>query len=455
MDPSLQTGDHRPGADLRRLAAEARYNGAALARAVNAIGTETGLSLHYGRASAAQWLSGTRPRPPVPGLLAEALARRLGRGITLADIGCGNPGPAAGWDTNPVAQLTTLADIDGPRRRGVPHTCVYSLGALAIPAWGRGGVLRVVGPDTDASVMRVGSDQVAAADTMLHLFAATDAAHGAAAIRPATAYYLAATIGPWLRASATSRVHSEMLSIGARLSYLCGFLCTDDELDGAAQRYYLIALRLAVEADDPVTYAIALRGLSVQAHALGHHTHSLALAEAAHAAGIGAPPVTRAFLDGQLALASAAIGDRRNAVAHLRAAEHHLNRAVDSTDAVGIHHLASFAHQKAGIRSCLGDRTGAITALQRSIRDRPAAERRSRAITLARLAELQLVSGRLDDAVASWHRFLDDYPAVDSVRVHRAFNGMRARLRPYAAESPATTLLHRAAGLYRITRRSG
>jgi tetratricopeptide (TPR) repeat protein len=433
----MDTMDNRAATarTLRALLAEACCSGAELARSVNRIGAESGMSLRYGRASVAQWLSGTRPRPPVPGLVAEALTRRLGRVITPDDLGYDADQP---WDIDPVLDLCTLAGETDHR--------VYQMSALSVPAQRTSSEIATTG----SSAIRIGAGEVTAATTMLQLFAATEAAIGAADTRPVTANYLSTTISAWLRAPAPDQVHRDLLSVAARLAYLCGFQCVDDEKDGAAQRYYRAALQLSAEAGDMIARAVVLRGMSYQAHTLGHHTQALALAEAAHTAGTGAPPSTRAFLLGQLALACAATADRHRAVTHLRTAEYDLLRATDDTAAVGVHHEASLAHQLAATRANLGDRAGAITALHRSLRHRPATERRSRALTLARLAELQLQQGELEEAVVTWHRFLDDYPGVNSARAHTALANLRGRVRPHIKNHAANELLYRATTLLHL-----
>jgi hypothetical protein len=92
------------------------------------------------------------------------------------------------------------------------------------------------------------------------------------------------------------------------------------------------------------------------------------------------------------------------------------------------------------VRAKLGDRAGAIQALTVSVRHRPAGERRSRAITLARLAELQLDNGELEAACRTWQRFLHDCPHLSSRRVDRALTSMRARLRPHQNNSAVIAL---------------
>lgn len=79
---------------LAELLAEAGWNGAELARGVNALGTLHGLALRYDRTAVAHWLTGTRPRRPVPELIAAALTDRCGRFVTVEEAGF-DPAPGS------------------------------------------------------------------------------------------------------------------------------------------------------------------------------------------------------------------------------------------------------------------------------------------------------------------------------------------------------------------------
>jgi hypothetical protein len=114
---------------------------------------------------------------------------------------------------------------------------------------------------------------------------------------------------------------------------------------------------------------------------------------------------------------------------------------------MGSYHTASLAHQQAAVCELLGDRRGAIDAMSASVRHRPPGERRSRAITTAWLAELQLAHGHLDEAVVTWHSFLDDYPYLRSGRATAALKRLRSMLRPHAANKSAARLLTQASAL--------
>jgi hypothetical protein len=93
-----------PNGRLRVLIAETGWTGHALAEAVNAVGREAGVPLRYDRSSVAHWLTGTRPPAHVRVFVAEALSRRLGRVVPVADTGLGEAA-AAGGRGRPVTRV--------------------------------------------------------------------------------------------------------------------------------------------------------------------------------------------------------------------------------------------------------------------------------------------------------------------------------------------------------------
>jgi transcriptional regulator with XRE-family HTH domain len=465
-----------PNDRLRRLLDEAGWSGERLARAVNALGAEAGLGLQYRRASVGQWLSGMRPAPAVAALVAEAFSRELGRVVGVAETGleprgAGAPEPAAcpetWFGTDAATRLTELSE-GGPRRRQALAGGVYSLAALRVPGWAeaghdvaaagrrRGAQPSAARTPALAPGWRIGREEVAAADAMLRVFSDADAAFGGGHSRPALAGYLRTVIAPALRAEASPAVRRELLAVASRLTYLCGFMCFDEELHGPAEQYYLAALRLAAEAGYSAGYAITLRAMSVQASTLNHPVPALHLAEAAcTAVPASGSARTRAFLFGQLAVAQAAVGDQRAALADLGTAEAHLERADDEPGPIGVYHGGALGHQHAAVAACLGEQGRAIAALHSSMRHRPPDERRSRAITVARLAELQLAAGHLEAACASWHSFCDDYPRLRSGRVDRALEVLRIRTAAHRGNGTARALHARATALRAQRRAAG
>jgi tetratricopeptide (TPR) repeat protein len=351
-------------------------------------------------------------------------------------------------------RLTSGCDRSS-RHRGYREACVtghdgrpYQKAALTVPAWpGTPTSHADLVPPGDTTT-RPDRSEIQSAAAMLRLFSDTDMMCGGGRARLALTGYLRSTVAPWLAGDTHPTLRRELLTIAARLSYLCGFMCFDDELHGTAQRHYLTSLRLSAESADPIGYALTLRALSVQARILGHYRPAVDLAEAAvHTATSRTTPRVYAFLLGQLAVAHAADGNGHDALTALAAAEKHLSRADRYTPGVAAYHTGSLAHQQAATTACLGDRRNAIKALETSIRHRPVEERRSRAITLARLAELQLAEGQLEQACHTWRHFLDDYPHLTSRRADTAMKTLRASTRPHQNQPAARALLHRATAL--------
>ncbi|MBB0232988.1 hypothetical protein FOE67_26720, partial [Streptomyces calidiresistens] len=121
-----------PNERLRSLLDEADWTQEALARSVNAIGSEIGCPLRYDRTAVAHWLAGTLPREPVPELAAEALSRRIGRPVTPEAAGFGSGGtrssdrgtaggPAHGAGTEPGREARGVAP--GDTADGFAATC--------------------------------------------------------------------------------------------------------------------------------------------------------------------------------------------------------------------------------------------------------------------------------------------------------------------------------------------
>jgi tetratricopeptide (TPR) repeat protein len=181
---------------------------------------------------------------------------------------------------------------------------------------------------------------------------------------------------------------------------------------------------------------------------------ALHLAEAAVETASAAGPVrTRAFLLGQLAVAQAAVGDRRAALNRLGTAEALLERADCEPGAVGAFHLGSLAHQHAAVALSAGDSARAISSLRTSVRLRPPDERRSRAVALSRLAEVQFAAGRLEAACATWHEFCDEYPRLHAARIEQALAVLRRRTAAHLG-NPAARALHARATALRTQHRA-
>jgi tetratricopeptide (TPR) repeat protein len=434
---------------LQALIKEAAWNGKNLAEAVNAVGREANLPLGYSRSSVGQWIAGMIPRRPVPHIVAEALSRRLRRPVTLAEAGFDEtPAEAEQRAEGPLRRLISLAVASDPGNLGTSPYRIYSLSGLAAQALAvTGEVQPVLASDPLKRFMRVDHKDVESADMMLQLFTDADAVGGAGYVRPGLGLYLANTIAPSLYVSAP-QIRAELLPIAARLAHLCGLMCYDEELHGFAQQYYRVALRLCAEASEIGSRSLVLRAMSEQAVSLGHYDHALALArEAVSVAAVALSAPELATLLGQRAVARAAAGDRNGAVADMAAAQAHLKRVNGYERALRDAPEATLACQRGIMLALLGDAPSAIAQMELSVRRRPGADRRSRAITLSRIAYLQLRHGHLEEAIGTWHRFLDDYPAINSGRARTALTLLQSGIRPYQGRPAVGALLARAMSL--------
>ena len=441
-----------PNTRLRALISEARWTGQGLARAVNAAGSELGLDLTYDRTTVSHWLSGSRPPATVARLAAEVLSRRLARVVTVQDTCLGPPGlrtavpaaPDARETYEGAAELVDLCAADAdPSRRAALRDLVYSVAALRAA----GGQLRATANAILDDRRARGSQRAQAVRTMTGLFSTADGLFGGGHIRPALTAYLSGDVAHWLRRPGPPEAQRELTAAVAELGYLAAFVCFDSGLHGLAQRYYLASLGLAGQAQDPALRATILRGMSVQAYSLRHVREALQLAEAADSYSSSLPPARAASLAGQLAVASAANGLHREASAHLRRAEGLLDDRDSADGPVGAYHRSALCYQASEVLAAGGDRRGAIGVLSSSIRQRPDGERRSRAITVARLAHLQLDVGHLEAACGTVGLLCEDYPYLHSARTADSLDALRMRLRPFSRNPEARATLARISAL--------
>ncbi|MDH6139468.1 MULTISPECIES: transcriptional regulator [Kitasatospora] len=433
-----------PNLKLSALLAETRWGLGDFARAVNRLGTETGRRLKYDESAVSHWLSGTRPMAKYQPIVLEALTRKLGRQITAFEAGFADQPDLQPESPDAVVGLVDLGSTDmDPSRRGVLAAGLYSV-ALTIPDW-PDSLSRFARLKTNPHA-RIGMAEVDSVTAMTERISDLEDQFGGRTARPMAAAFLVNNIAPCLRANASEKVRKAMLSAAADHLYLTGHMAMDERADHLAQRYYVNALELAGAAGDHQAYCTALRGMSVQAVDLRHSQVALRLAGAASSASPTAGPRKRAFLAGQLAHASAQVGNRAEALAHLREAEVAMDHAESRTTVVGSYDWSALAYHKGQVRYELGDRAGAIADLQESARLRGPGNRQTRVRYNSLLAERKLEIGHLEEACADWHQVLDDYPLVQS---GRADDRMRAML---TAIGPHIRRNHLARSLYERAR---
>ncbi|MFC4033451.1 hypothetical protein ACFO3J_18475 [Streptomyces polygonati] len=442
----------RPNRPLAALLAEAGWNAGELARAVNALGTTRSLALRYDRTSVAHWLAGSRPRAPVPALVAEVLSTRTGRLLLPEDTGLtrlppGHAAPPGPWpgQGDPAAHLIDLTrgDSDPARRAlflqdGQPRS-LYSPAVLALLEW----------PDRPPAEARPTRAGATAADAqtlqeMTRVFADLAEHHGGGHIRSALAAYLADDAGRVLTAEAPETVRRDLLTAGAQLTHLLGKMTADAGYPALAERYYRTAMGLAHAGGSRPTYAITLRAMSVQALRVRQFRPALQLAEVAvRTATPAAPPAALAFLLTQRAAAHAYQRHPHAALRDLDTAQEHHRGASGPPGPFSDYPRAGLDYQRGQTLLALGRLTDGLSALRDSALHRPAHQRRAAALTNAAIAETLLTLGHLEEACAHWHVFLDLYPHLTSLQADRALGRMLARLRPHQRHRQADSVRER------------
>lgn len=434
---------------LRALLTEARWTQASLARSVNALAAEIDLDLTYDRTAVAHWLSGTRPTPPAPELIAEALTRRLGRVVSRATAGFPDDStapPPAGPAPEGQGAETALAALCGqesdPARRVSARRLPYRKAELAgtagaEPRW-PGPAVGARRPDEEGelSIVRFA----------VRFYSASFNAHGGGSARTALAAYLADDIAPRLRETHDPHTRRGLLVESSRLSFLLARMHQDASVHGLAQRHFNTALQLAAESGDRTAWAVVLRGLSAQGLALGHRRTALHAAEAAVETTRSAHGAAGAYLLSQLAVAQAACGAHQEAIESLGQAEHALEAAEQGTGGPGpfqAYSRAALDFQSAEALRHVGDLPAARTALNRSLARRATEDRRGLALSYAQHAEILVGIGNVEEACAAWQSFLDHYGYLRSGAVDTALSRLRQFLTPFRQLPAAAAVLDR------------
>ncbi|MEW2266296.1 hypothetical protein ACGF5T_31985 [Streptomyces sp. NPDC047853] len=440
----------RHNALLAELLAEADMSAAQLARDVDRLAAAQGLSLRYDRTAVAHWLSGSRPKAPVPDFVAEALTRRTGRPVSPEDTGLTVPAADDRWDDDaereqpgdPLRSLVTLARTDAdPARRSRLLRAVFRQSVPPGPE--PAGLPEGLG--RGARCAGVSEADVERARYMLDQLAGNWSLFGGAHARASSASYIGDDIGRLLLKPASPALRKELLSVTAQLAHIMGDMAADAGYQGLAQRYYYAALRTAAENQERRTRAITLRALSVQAVRMGALRHAVDLADAAvTAADTEDSDDLRAFVHVQRAHARVLSGESRTTVYRdMETAEACMTRAASRPGHFTCYPKAGMAYRKGQVLLRLGHTQAALDALRYAAQDRPVDERRRRAFSQVRVALVLLDLGRVDEACVYGRLFIDEYLFLRSHRSAVLLKELQARLVRFRRVPEAAVLLSR------------
>lgn len=380
-----------PNEKLGTILALAGISNAGLARRVNDLGAQRGLTLRYDKTSVARWVSkGMVPQGAAPHLIAAAIGSKLGRPVPLHEIGLADadPAPEVGLafprDVGAAVRTATeLYRLDLAGRRGAGGGIWQSLaGSFAVSAYAtpasrwlispadssvarslpdpadlkgpkeinglnglngvkeirqaqeaRGGDGRGAdgGGGTDSPPQHVGHSDVAKLREAAEDARRWDSKYGGGDWRSSMVpECLRVDAAPLLLASYSDDVGRALFGAAAELTRLAGWMAFDTGQQEAAQRYYIQALRLARAAADVPLGGYVLASMSLQATYRRFADEGVDLAQAALERNRGlATARTMSFFRLVEARAQAKAGESRACEVALKAAEGWLERSRD------------------------------------------------------------------------------------------------------------------------------
>ncbi|MEU1054474.1 transcriptional regulator [Streptomyces sp. NPDC005876] len=389
---------------LRIVMEEAGSSNTGLARRVNACGAERGLDLRYDKTSVARWLQGQQPRGRVPTVIAEALGRKLGRTVTVDEIGM-NPAPVSGPTAGLRFELTVPDALqqacalwhDDARHIGLSATEKLAPSVLVQSSrdW------LIADPDPAATGdgdFTVDPADAGAVRATAAAFADLDHRFGSSHIRPATVGYLNSTVAELLRGSYHEATGKQVLGAAARLTELAGYMAVDIDQLGLAQRYYIQALRLAQATDDRDFGGYVLAsGMSHVALLLDNPREAIQLARVARE-GLrkGNTTRVRVICHATEARGYALLGDEYACEKAIEQASEALKCSCheESPDWAAHVDRAYLAEQLARCYADLNQFTKAAQCAQEALQGCPPDRARRRALRLLLLASVQLHQGQ-------------------------------------------------------------
>ncbi|MER5377290.1 MFS transporter [Streptomyces sp. NPDC002553] len=459
-----------PNEKLGAVLALAGISNAGLARRVNDLGAQRGLTLRYDKTSVARWVSkGMVPQGAAPHLIAAAIGQKLGRPVPLHEIGLADadPAPEVGLAFprdvgQAVRSATDLYRLDlAGRRAGAGGIWQSLAGSFAVSAYATPASRWLITP-ADSSVAREANSgdgsgaplKVGHSDVQKLREAAEDARrwdskYGGGDWRSSMVpECLRVEAAPLLLGSYSDEVGRALFGASAELTRLAGWMAFDTGQQEAAQRYYIQALRLARAAADVPLGGYVLASMSLQATYRGFGDEGVDLAQAALERNRGlATARTMSFFRLVEARAHARAGDAPAAGAALKAAESWLERARDGDQDPSWLGFYSYDRFAADAAECYRDLKAPrqVRRFTEQALSKPTEEFvRSHGLRLVVSAVAELESGNLDAACEQGVRAVEVAGRISSARTTEYVKDLLHRLEPYGDEPRVVELRERA-----------
>lgn len=438
----------QPNTRLRALISASGASRKSLALRINELAAIEGKHTAYTHTSLANWAHrGMKPDREVRHLIALALAERLGRPVTLAEIGLqvDDRDPATvGLEFPRTLPDAILAATDYWSM--VDRRDFLTGASLAMTGWTTPIRRWLTSPaDPHAShadsLRRVGAADVAELLTAAEDARRWDSKYGGGNWRSSALLdCLRERATPLLHGRYTDHVGRQLFAATAQLSRLAGWTAFDSDRHATAQRHYIQALRLARAAGDVPFGGYVLVCAALQASLRGFHDDAIDMCHGAYErARNHATPRTLAFYRLIEARAHARSGDAPAAGRALAASDALLDKATNHTgddpDWIDFYTHARLAADAVEIHRDLGLPTIALRWNSAATLSTDAYTR-SYGLRLVVLAGTRLLGQHpdLDAALAQGNHAVDVLTGVNSARARRYADDLLRRLTPWQHE---------------------
>jgi hypothetical protein len=448
----------QPNQRLAALIQEAASSNAGLARRVNMVGAEHGLDLRYDKTSVARWLRGQQPRGMAPTLIAEALGRKLGRPVTVEEIGMAdgrNGSSSVGLHFAPstgaaIEEAVELWRADVSHREFLLGSS-FAVAALIAPS--RDWLITPPDPEVARPLAvagrgpRVGPGDVFAVRAATKAFRELDHQFGAGYVRSVVVNYLDGVVGEMLGGAYPERTGRALFAAAAQLTELAGYMAVDTGRHGLAQRYYIQALRLSQAAGDRAYggYVLAA-GMSHLAGQLGSPREITQLARAAQeGARDQATATTKAMFHAAEARGHAVLGDARSCEAALTRAAMEMEKSDPQQDPDWIGHFtpAYLADEFAHCYRDLDRPRQAKDHAERALAGHAQRNVRRRAVDTVLVATAYAQEREVEAACAAGTAAIDLLAQLRSHRGVEYLHDLDRRLDPYRDSTPVRAFRER------------
>lgn len=457
---------------LGTVLALAGISNAGLARRVNDLGAQRGLTLRYDKTSVARWVSkGMVPQGAAPHLIAAAIGSKLGRPVPLYEIGLADADPAPEIGLifprdvgSAVKAATDLYRLDLAGRRGNGSIWQSLAGSFAVSAYATPASRWLISP-ADSSVardagaaaaageaaqpMRVGHSDVSKLREAAAEARRWDSKYGGGDWRSSMVpECLRVDAAPLLLGAYSDEVGRALFGATAELTRLAGWMAFDTGQQEAAQRYYIQALRLARAAADVPLGGYVLASMSLQATYRGFSDEGVDLAQAALERNRSvATARVMSFFHLVEARAHAKANDPAACGTALAAAEGWLERSRKGDPDPSWLDFYSYERLAADAAECYRDLKAPrqVRRFTQQALSRPTEEFvRSHGLRLVVSAVAELESGNLDAACAAGVLAVEVAGRISSVRTTEYVRDLLHRLEPYGDEPQVAELREKA-----------